>query len=509
MGIWPFARRNPNEVEQLTQLPLIEKFGENLTPNMRALRLAMTMADQLLSMGVSANSVVSKVLDVTEMYCKRPVHIDISSNVVMLSQLRGIEREPLTLIRPVTLRDTNYRMIQAIQRLIFEIRQGQHTLTKAEKILNEILEKPKQYPWWVTTMASASIVAGVTLMYTSSLRAIAITFCIGIMIERLLALLTYYGIPSFYRQAIAAGAITLTAALIQAAGAAGMTLFAGINPTLLVVGGVVMLVAGLAIVGAIQDAIEEYYVSANARLTKVVMLTVGIVVGILIALYAARKLGIGIAVSPDPLTANMLYYQVLGASLAAAGYSLARHTRGLAVVGVGAVGGIGVAIVAYVTSTFGVTTIAAAGLAAAVIGLVAAFISRFWHTPSVGVISGAIVPLVPGLMLYSGLMQLINYPPGNPLFFKALGTLFSAVAVALTIAAGASLGSMIGRPLHQKLTYARNVRPFAEFMRRQLVPKHKTRLGFFAIDRWRTHHDTPEKIDEEHGGTETEKRTVD
>ncbi len=504
MGIWPFARHKSDESERLSQLPLIEKFGENLTPNMRALRLSMTMADQLLSMGVSANSVVSKVLDVTETYCKRPVHIDISSNVVMLSQLRGIEREPLTLIRPVTLRDTNYRTIQAIQRLIYEIRQGNHTLTNAEEMLKHILEQPKQYPWWVITFANASLVAGVTLMYTTSLRAIVTTFCIGILIDRLLALLTRYGIPAFFRQVVAAMTITLVAAAIHAAGKAGMTFFADINPTLLVVGGVVMLVAGLVIVGAIQDAIEEYYVSANARLTKVIMLTVGIVVGILIALYTARKLGIGIAVSPDPLVANVLYYQVLGAVIASAGYSLARHTRLLAVIGVGAVGGIGVAVVSYVTNFFDISAIPAAGLAAATIGLAAAFISRFWHTPSVGVISGAIVPLVPGLMLYSGLMQLINYPPSDPLFSKALGTLFAAVAVALTIAAGASLGGMIGRPLHQKLAYTRNATPFVDFMRRQLTSRRKSPLGFFALGRFKPQHDntitevdddTPHKLD--------------
>lgn len=291
---------------------------------------------------------------------------------------------------------------------------------------------------------------------------------------------------------VAAATITLAAAVIHAAGVAGISFFADINPTLLVVGGVVMLVAGLVIVGAIQDAIEEYYVSANARLTKVIMLTVGIVVGILIALYTARKLGIGIAVSPDPLVSNVLYYQVLGAVIASAGYSLARHTRLLAVVGVGAVGGIGVAIVSYTTNFLEISAIPATGLAAATIGVAAAFISRFWHTPSVGVISGAIVPLVPGLMLYSGLMQLINYPPGDPLFFKALGTLFAAVAVALTIAAGASLGSMVGRPLHQKLAYARNVTPFADFMSRQLSLQRKSPLsplGFFALGRFKSRHD--------------------
>lgn len=485
MKLWPIRHQNTHRSSERTTSPLIEKFGETLTPNMRALRMATTMADQLLSMGVSANSVVSKVLDVTDTYCQKPAHIDISANVIMVSQLRGMEREPLTLIRPVTLRDVNYMTIQSIQNLIYEIRKGRHTLDDAEELLEAILTSPKRFPWWVIMFGNASIVAGVTLMYTSSWQVILTTFCIGIAIDRLLALLVKYAIPPFFRQIVAATFITLIAAGINFLGTHGVEFFAGMNPTLLVVGGVVMLVAGLVIVGAIQDAIDEYYVTANARLAKVVMQTTGIVVGILVALYTARKLGIGIAVSPDPLVLNAVHFQVAGAMIAAAGYALACQTRRRAVVGVGIVGAAGLIIMLYAINLMGISAVPASGIAALFIGLAAAFISRFWRTPSVGIISAGIVPLVPGLMLYNGLMQLIQYPPGDPHFARALGTLFSAAAIAITIAAGASLGSMIGRPLNQKLAADRNAQPFAEFMRRQLTPKHSVNLAAFALGGFR------------------------
>lgn len=485
MRFWLSARKKIHAAAEQAPLPLIEKFGETLTPNMRALRMATTMADQLLSMGVSANSVVSKVLDVTDTYCQRPAHIDISANVIMVSQLRGIEREPLTLIRPVTLRDVNYMTIQSIQNLIYEIRKGRHTLDEAEELLEAIITKPKKFPWWAIMLGNASIVAGVTLMYTSSWQIIATTFCIGIAIDRVLALLMKYAIPPFFRQVVAATLITLIAATINFLGSHGVDFFAGMNPTLLVVGGVVMLVAGLVIVGAIQDAIDEYYVTANARLAKVFMQTTGIVVGILVALYTARKLGMGIAVSPDPLVLNTIHFQIAGAVIASAGYALACQTRRRAVVGVGLVGGMGLLIMLYAINLMDISAVPASGIAALFIGVAAAFISRFWRTPSVGIISAAIVPLVPGLMLYNGLMQLIQYPPGDPLFARALGTLFSAAAVAITIAAGASFGSMVGRPLNQKLAADRNAQPFAEFMKRQLIPRHSVNLAAFALGGFR------------------------
>ncbi len=499
MKFWPLGHKKEVGLTEVHELPLIEKFGETLTPNMRALRMMTTMAEQLLSMGVSANSVVSKALDVTDTYCKKPVHIDISANVIMVSQLRGIEREPLTIIRPVVLRDINYMTIQAIQNLIYEIRNGEHTLDDAERTLEQILERPKKFPWWIVMMGNASIAAGVTLMYTNAWEIVLMTFCIGMLIDRLLALLIRGGVPPFFRQIIAAASITMIAACLNSLAFIGIDFFEDVNPTVLVVGGVVMLVAGLVIVGAIQDAIDEYYVTANARITKVVMQTAGIVIGILGALYAARKLGIGIAVSSDPLALNTFEYVVVGSVIAAAGYAVAGQTRKRAIAGIGIIGGFSFIIMVFASDILGISSVPASGIAALFVGLAAAFISRFWRTPSVGIIAGGIIPLVPGLMLYNGLMQIIKYPPGDPLFSKALGTLFTAAAVALTIAAGASLGSMIGRPMRQQITTKRNMAPFVDLMQRQLGQKRNPRLAGFALARW-GHYKKSKQIDDDGSG---------
>jgi len=485
MGWWS----NPQDIKSAEQIeevnaafPTIEKFGENLTPNLRALRLAMTASDVLLSMGVSANSVVSKALDITETYCQRPVHIDINANVLMLSQLRGIDKEPLTLIRPVALREVNYMTVQSVQRLIYEIRSGQFSLDEAEAELEKVLQKPAKYPWWLIMIGNAGIATGVSLMFTKSWEVVLTTFVIGMMVDRLLALLVRNAIPAFFRQIAAAAFATFMAAIIALLAKNGATFFADANPTLIVVGGIIMLVAGLVIVGAIQDAIEEYYVSATARIMKVGMLTTGIVVGILIGLYTARKLGFGIAVSADPLTLNGLDFQIAGAGIAAAAYALATHTRIKAVLWAGLIGGSALAVM-YSAREYDISVVPASGVAAILIGLMGALLSRLWQTPSSGIIAAGIVPLVPGLALYNGLMQLVNYPPGDPFFARGLGTLFTALATAIAIAAGASFGSMIGRPLHQKIAHNRNMVPFRDFMRKQLKVSHRRSLFKFLYAR--------------------------
>jgi hypothetical protein len=110
-------------------------------------------------------------------------------------------------------------------------------------------------------------------------------------VDRMLAAMEHWRVPPFFQQFSGAGLITLVAAGITEAAARGVRFFVGVDPTLVVVGGIIMLVAGMAIVGAAQDAIDQFYVTASARLLDVVMRTAGIVVGIVASLELAWLLG--------------------------------------------------------------------------------------------------------------------------------------------------------------------------------------------------------------------------
>lgn len=482
---WPFdLRRRGEEKDEVMQSSFsgIEKFGENLTPNMRALRLAMTAGDLMLSMGVPASRVVSRSLDITETYCKRPVHIDVSSNIIMLSQIRGVEKEPLTLIRPVTTRSINNMTLQLVQQLVDEIRIGKYGLDDAEEQLEKILKSPITYPGWMVTVGNASIAAGVSMLFSINWRIWVVTFVIAIMIDRLIALLINRGITPFFRQVAAAAFATIAAAIINQLTKSGVDFFVGMNPTLIVVGGIIMLVAGLMIVGAIQDAIEEYYVTANARILKVVLMTMGIVIGILVGLWTAQKLGMGISVSVKPLGLTDLPYQIAGAAILTAGFALGTQTRMRAIVWAAMIGVVAL-LISYWALSSGISIVPASGISAVVVGLLAALFSKRWKTPSTGIIAAGILPLVPGLALMNGLLHLANHPPDDPLFLNGVAILFTAISTALAIAIGASLGYMLARPLHHKVTTTRNIQPLNVFTHNQFASHHKHGLERFGVIR--------------------------
>ena len=433
----------------------LDKIDESLTPNMRALRLVMTIADQLLTMGVPASDVVHMSLGITNTYCKRRVHVDVNSTLIIISQDRGINREPLTLVRTIVLDDANYQTIQSLQTLALDIRDKQVNLDDAELRVDAILEKPKSLNRLLIYSAGGAVSAGVVVLYDGSPLMISLAFVMGFLITGLLRWFGRRGIATFYSQIIAALCITLAAA---AATLLSDSLNLAINPTLMVIGGIVLLVAGMMIVGAFQDAIDEYYVTANARLLKVAMATSGVVIGVLIGLFITTRFGISFPATPDRLMLTDAAMQYVGALIIAAGFAMRNHTRIFGTLVAGGVGMLGWWISRLVLS-WDLGIVIACGIAAGVIGLTATFVSRFWNIPSMAIIAAGIVPLVPGLSLYNGLMGAIENPPGDPDFMIALAVIAQAVMIGLAVAAGATFGNMIGRPLRRRMIQIYNHLP--------------------------------------------------
>lgn len=343
--------------------------------------------------------------------------------------------------------DPNYQLIQALQLLALDIRHKQLPLEEAEERLKQILKKPNKHSGLVVYAAGGLVSAGSVTLYGGSPLMAALAFLLGFLATGLLRWLGHIGAPLFYSQALVAIFVTLTAA-----GTAWCSNYLGlsINTTLLVISGIVLLVAGLMFVGAFQDAIDEYYMTANARLLKVVMATGGVIAGVMVGLYIATKFGVTFPATPDRLTLADKHTQYLGAGIIAAAFVLRNHAKWLGMIISGLIAIFGWWISRLVMS-FGFDIVTASGIAAAVIGLVAVLTSRLWRFPSLAIIAAGIVPLVPGLSLYNGLMGVVLYPPNSVNFLPALAILARAILIGVAVAIGASFGNIVGRPIRRQL----------------------------------------------------------
>lgn len=433
--------------------------AEKLSPNMRALRLAIAVSDILVGSGVAVSDVVSMALDVTDRYCKRKVSFDISSSLIIASQDRGNDLEPLTMVRHARPRTPNLMLVQSVQELVRDIGHGQMTLGEAEERFDTLTTKPKKYPFWLMAVGGALISAGVGVTFGASPTIVTIMFVLGAFVSYILRWLSHFRVPAFFAQVFSAIIVTLVAAGVSWLGAHEAPLFAGINPNYIVIGGIILLVVGVATVSAVQDAIDEYYVTANARLLRAVMATAGIVAGVLIGLYSTQALGTPISI--DSATPGMGHATplLIGAVIVSVGYAMTMQSRPASILAAGGTGALAWIIYAAIADGAGFSAIAASGIAAAVVGGVSTLISRFWRTPSAGLIMAGIVPLVPGLMLYTGLRQVAEASVASGDILAGGLTLFNALLTAISVASGASFGVFVARPLRRTLVRARNAIP--------------------------------------------------
>jgi len=233
-----------------------------VTPPAAALNLAMQVGDCLLSAGMSANDVVVAMLGITDAYGLTRVHVDVTYTSISASCYPARGAAPLTCIRVVQPDDIDYSKVREVGKLTEKIRGGL-PIGEAARALDRIEEAPHRYPRWVAMIGNAGVSAGVSLLFTTSWKIILATFFTGLIVDRLLAALEHWRVPPFFQQFAGAGFITLIAAGITEATAQGVGFFVGVGPTLVVVGGIVMLVAGMTIVGAAQDAIDEFYLTAS------------------------------------------------------------------------------------------------------------------------------------------------------------------------------------------------------------------------------------------------------
>lgn len=428
----------------------------------------MRAGDLLLSAGMSGRDVTATMLGIARAYGLAEVQVDVTFTSIASSYHTAPEIPPITYTRVVLPGDVDYSRVRSLVTLCSEIEKGL-PLADAQTLFELIWLTHHRQPSWSSTVGNAGVAASVVLIFTTSWPVIAVTFVMGCLVDRMLGWLASKGVPPFFRQVAGAVLVTMIAAGIAAAGAHGVGFAAEINPVLLVTGGIFLLVVGAVIVSAAQDAIDQYYITASARVFEVVVRTAGIVLGIVIAIQLAAAAGLPLPVSAHPLSHGPLAGQLAGATLAAAFFAVYAHSD-LVTIAFAAAAGLTAWGIYAAFRHVGAGEAVASASGAMVAALAATIVSRRTHVPAFGLISAAILPLVPGLSLYDGLLQVVGTPTRAAAPALGAATLFAALGTALSIAAGTSLGTLLGRPLVNRISLVRRAGRLRRLLRRRRTP---------------------------------------
>jgi uncharacterized membrane protein YjjP (DUF1212 family) len=411
--------------------------------------LAMRVGETLLSTGASASDVAATVLRLTNAYDLRSVHVDVNFTSISVSYHRGPDADPMTVMRGIKVRSTDLTRLERLQTLVRDIADERIEVEEARVRFDALISAPRPYRRWVVTASLATVAAAVAALLGGTWFVMALSFLTTAVVDRVQRWLAHRGIAAFFTQ-MAGGAIpTAVAVVLLAALSAGVPGLQAISPSVVVASGIVVLLAGLSVVGAAQDAIDGYYVTAGARGFEVVVLTLGIVVGIGVILAIAQRSGVAMQFTAHAQLSTNSVVQVLAAMVVSGAFAVSAYAGPRAAFYSTLTGGLG--WLAYLAAIrVGLGPAAASSFAALVAGFLSQLVARRLQVPALALTMAGIVPLLPGLAVYQGLFEIVRSAPGVGLS-TGLATLLGAASVGMGLAAGVSMGTFLARPLRDGL----------------------------------------------------------
>ena len=402
--------------------------------NYKILDLGLRIGEILLSSGAGAADVTATMLGITYHFGLRNADVDVTFTSLRMGYQADPDEVPLLLTRNITQRDIDYDDLTRVHELVLGVLQDRIGLTEARAQVARINSTGHWLPRWAVVLGSGAIGGGIALILGGGVVVTAVATLAGIGIDVLTRTLNRQRWPMFYQQ-IAGGLLATLLALATTA------LDLAVDTSLVVTASIVLLLSGIGFMGAIQDALSGFYITAGARIIEAMLATSGLIAGVSAGLALAEPLGLSLGlVQPGNVRLGELPMVLVGAIVAAAAFAFTCYAplRSLPAVAMTTLLG---HLVFVSIHTPGQSMPWAAACAAVTIGLVSYLIAGWVGVPPLVVVVPALVPMLPGLLIYRGLSFMSAGQTQGILLLSA------AAATTIALAAGVILGEYVAQPV--------------------------------------------------------------
>ncbi|MBW8486500.1 threonine/serine exporter family protein [Actinomadura sp. PM05-2] len=409
--------------------------------------LALRVGELMLAGGETAEAVDRAIGRLGRAYGLPHAEVNVTLAAIGVSYLPRGGRPPVTAERRVRRRLPNYARLAAVHELVRDAQEQRLPLRQARYALSDIIGRRPAYPASVQVVALSLIgAAGAVLVGGGPVPALA-AFAAALIGDRTGDWLARRGITDFFQMALAAAIGTLVTVLLVAG---PLDVRAGT----VIIGVVIALIPGRALVVSMQDGIAGDLVTGTIRLVEVLFTITAILSGIGAVTYLAARHGLPVSPTDLPtVPSSFAAPQTFGAAAIATAFAV-YHLVPRGYLPPIALGG-AVAWTAYVEiRALEVPAAPATAVAATLIGLLGTAFARWRRVPALICVTPCIAPLMPGSLMYRGMLQL---SAGNSA--RGALTLAEALATALAIGAGVYIGGEL----------LRVVRPARRVLRRRPV----------------------------------------
>lgn len=394
------------------------------------LDLTMRLAEVIFSSGAGAEDATAAMLAVTRAYGLKGTEADITHTLLTLTHEDPGSHESISRSRNVKYRTLDYSKLTQTTELIADLIEAPTDVAEARKRLATIVSSKPQVPVFWRRIGWSLVGGGAAVLIGGGLTVLIAAFVATFFVDLITTVMANRKVPVFY-QTVLGGAIgPIVAALVQVVDPSA-------SPSIVVVATIIMLLAGVTTFGAVHDTLSGFYVTGTARLMEALLISGGLVTGVAGAALLLGRLGLDLRIEATtaPTLADLPVLLVASVVIVA-GFSLAAQVPWRAFWVVCVLGALAEFLyLAGVGAELGVVW--SSGASAIGVGLVAAVAARIVRTPPLVIVVSALVPLVPGLILFRGLLQLSE---GS---MEGLVSLLTAGAVAGALAAGAILAQYV------------------------------------------------------------------
>lgn len=405
----------------------------------------LRVGELLLSSGAGAADVTATMQSLGMHLGLRQPDIDVTFTSLSMSYQLTPEDPPYLQVRHVKQRDIDYEDLTLVDHLVGDVLAGDKNLAEARATLAQIVSSGHARPRWAISMGWGVMCAGVGLQVGGDLAVVAIAFVAAVAIDRLQLSMSRRRLPFFYQQ-VAGGAVATVLAVLTAALTAGTRV--GVDPSLVVTANIIMLLAGIGFMGALQDALSGFYITAGARATEALLATAGIIAGVSAGLTLADMMGVSTQ-RLDPGNAGLytVTLMAVGSGICAGAFAYASYAPMRVILPIAGISAVAM-VVFWAVAEQGFGRPWSAAVAAFLIGLVSYAVAGRVRVPPLVIVVSAIVPMLPGLSIYRGLSLLAE--GGAWTTSAGLLAMITAASVAIALASGVILGEYVAQPLKRE-----------------------------------------------------------
>ncbi len=394
--------------------------------------LLLTVGQLLMENGADTAQIVRDMKRVAA-YMGIPAekfHLHIMYTTLMLNI--SDEHHSHTSFRKCPKHAVNMRIISAVSRLTWRALRDHYTLDEFKSELEAVGKRPR-YPQWLTILAAGSGCGSFCTLFGCDFNAAiytAISAIIGKIVQIQCA--ERFGFNPYVSMMFAAFSAMSVADL--------MHFLPTSTPWHPMIAASLFLVPGIPIINAFSDMLNTYLISGVARILHTLIIVGSTSFGIVFAIGMSDFNAFdGLPILPE---SNYLLFAIAGA-IGAASFAVFFNLPKRVLIAAALGGAICVCTRNFFILELGMSSAVGTLAGATLVSILAVKAIHWLHTPSLVLVVPAVIPLVPGIMIYYSLFAAININMLSPQdLLEAIQISVNALLVILAIAIGAATPSI-------------------------------------------------------------------